>query len=150
MMTLKERINEDVRNAMRAREARRVGTLRMLLAAIKQREVDERIELDDTAVIAVINRMLKQRKDSIAQFAAAGRQELVDAESFELELLAGYLPSELSASEISDAVTAAIAETGARGPADMAKVMSVLRAKLAGRAEMSEVARLVRARLAGA
>lgn len=150
MMTLKERINEDVRNAMRAREARRVGTLRMLLAAIKQREVDERIELDDTAVIAVINRMLKQRKDSIAQFAAAGRQELVDAESFELELLAGYLPSELSASEISDAVTAAIAETGARGPADMAKVMFVLRAKLAGRAEMSEVARLVRARLAGA
>lgn len=149
MMTIKERINEDVRNAMRAREARRVGALRLLLAAIKQREVDERIELDDTAVVAVINRMLKQRRDSIAQYAAAGRQDLVDAESFEMELLAGYLPVGLSASEISDAVTTAIADTSARGPADMGKVMAVLRAKLAGGADMGEVSRLVRSRLTG-
>ena len=149
-MTLKERINEDVRNAMRARESTRVGALRMLLAAMKQREVDERIELDDTAVVAVINRMLKQRRDSIAQFAAAGRQELVAAERFELELLAGYLPAGLSGAEISDAVDAAIAETGARGPADMGKVMVVLRAKLAGGADMSEISRQVRTRLTGA
>lgn len=149
-MTLKERINEDVRNAIRVREARRVGALRMLLAATKQREVDERIELNDTAVVAVINRMLKQRRDSVAQFAAAGRQELVEAKRLELKLIAGYLPMALSAGEISAAVTTAIPETGARGPADMGKVMVFPRAKLAGGAHMGEVSRQVRASLSGA
>ncbi|HCZ13893.1 MAG TPA: GatB/YqeY domain-containing protein [Accumulibacter sp.] len=149
-MNLKTRINDDVRSAMRAREAKTLSALRLLLAAIKQREVDERIELDDAAVLAVIDKMLKQRRDSIAQFAAAGRNDLADAERFEADLLGGYLPAGLSAEEVAAALVDAITETGATGPGDIGRVMSALRPRLAGRADMSEVARLVKTRLAGA
>lgn len=146
-MTLKARINEDVKAAMRARNAKTLGTLRLLLAAIKQREVDERVVLDDAAVVAVIGKMLKQRRDSITQYAAAGRKDLADAEQFESELLGAYLPASLSTEEIVEAVAQAIAETGAASPADMGKVMAQLRPGLAGRADMSEVSRLVKIRL---
>lgn len=149
-MTLKARINEDVKDAMRAREARKLGALRLLLAAIKQKEVDGRIALDDAAVIAVIDRMLKQRRESITQYAAAGRADLADAERSELELLSAYLPARLSADELDDFIARAIAETGAARPADMGKAMARLKPQLAGRADMSEVSRLVKARLNGA
>ena len=148
-MTLKERINEDMKAAMRARETAKLGTIRLLLAAIKQKEVDERIALDDGAVLAVIDKMLKQRRDSIAQYEAAGRTDLADVEKLEAELLTAYMPAGLSAEEIAAAVTAAVAETGAAGPGDMGKVMGVLKPKLAGRADMTEVSKLVKVRLAG-
>ncbi|MCM8625671.1 GatB/YqeY domain-containing protein [Accumulibacter sp.] len=148
-MTLKERIQEDVKTAMRARDARRLSALRLISAAIKQREVDERVTLDDAAVISVIDRMIKQRRDSIAQFAAAGRRDLVEAESFEAELLAAYLPDRLTTEEISAIIVQAIAEVAAAGPGDMGKVMAVLRSKLAGRADMAAVSQLVKARLGG-
>ncbi|MDR0440201.1 MAG: GatB/YqeY domain-containing protein [Candidatus Accumulibacter sp.] len=147
-MTLKERINEDMKAAMRARETARLAAIRLLMAAVKQKEVDERISLDDAAVIAVIDRMLKQRRDSIAQFQAAGRQDLVDAEKFEAELLQTYLPAGLSDGEIDAAVAAAVTETGAAGPGDMGKVMAMLKPRLAGRADMAEVSRRVKAALA--
>ncbi len=146
-MTLKERINEDMKAAMRARDPEKLSAIRLLLAAIKQREVDERIQLDDTAVISVIDKMLKQRKDSITQYEAAGRQDLVDAERFEAELLQTYMPAGLSGEEVAAAVAAAVAETGAAGPGDMGKVMGVLKPKLAGRADMTEVSKLVKAAL---
>lgn len=146
-MTLKERINEDMKAAMRARDPERLSAIRLLLAAIKQREVDERIQLDDAAVISVIDKMLKQRKDSISQYEAAGRQDLVAAERFEAELLQTYLPAGLSAEEVAAAVAVAIAETGAGGPGDMGKVMGVLKPRLAGRADMTEVSKLVKAAL---
>ena len=148
-MTLKERITEDMKSAMRARETARLGAIRLLLAAIKQREVDERIVLDDAAILAVIDKMLKQRRDSITQYAAGGRQDLVDVEQFEVQVLSAYMPAGLSADEITAAVLAAISESGAAGPADMGKVMAVLKPKLAGRADMSEVSKLVKTRLAG-
>ncbi len=148
-MSLKERINEDMKTAMRAREAARLGVIRLLLAAIKQREVDERIVLDDAAVVAVIDKMLKQRKDSITQYEAAGRTDLVDAEKFEATTLAAYMPAGLSAEEVAAAVDAAVLACGASGPADMGKVMAVLKPQLAGRADMSEVSKLLKARLAG-
>jgi uncharacterized protein YqeY len=148
-MTLKERINEDVKAAMRARAAQTLGALRLLTAAIKQREVDERIALDDAAIISVIDRMLKQRRDSIAQFAQAGRNDLVDAETFELRLLSAYLPASLSTEELAAAVAKAIAETAATGPGDMGKVMACLRTGLACRVDMSEASRLVKAQLTG-
>ena len=147
-MTLKERINEDMKDAMRARDAARLSAIRLLLAAVKQREVDERVQLDDAAVVAVIDKMLKQRRDSITQYEAAGRQDLVDAERFEAELLQAYMPAGLSGEEIAAAVAAAVAETGAAVPGDMGKVMGVLKPKLAGRADMTEVSRLVKAVLA--
>ena len=147
-MTLKERITEDMKAAMRARETARLGAIRLLLAAIKQREVDERIVLDDAAILAVIDKMLKQRRDSITQYAAGGRQDLVDAEQFEVQVLGTYMPAGLSADEITAAVAAAIGESGAAGPADMGKVMAVLKPKLAGRADMTEVSKLVKAALA--
>ncbi|MEF8733404.1 MAG: GatB/YqeY domain-containing protein [Candidatus Accumulibacter meliphilus] len=146
-MTLKARINEDVKAAMRARDAKTLGALRLLLAAIKQKEVDERIALDDDAIVAVIGKMLKQRRDSITQYAAAGRKDLADAEQFESELLSAYLPASLSTEELVEVVSHAIAETGAASPADMGKVMAQLRPGLAGRADMSEVSRLVKMRL---
>ena len=146
-MTLKERINEDMKTAMRARDPERLSAIRLLLAAIKQREVDERIQLDDAAVISVIDKMLKQRKDSITQYEAAGRQDLVDAERFEAELLQSYLPAGLSGEEVAAAVAAAVVETGAAGPGDMGKVMGVLKPRLAGRADMTEVSKLVKAAL---
>ena len=149
-MSLKERINEDMKSAMRARETARLAAVRLLLAAIKQKEVDERIELDDAGVQTVIDKMLKQRRDSITQYAAAGRDDLVAAEKFEAEVLAAYMPAALSEAEIDAAVAAAIAATGAAAPGDMGKVMAVLKHGLAGRADMSEVSKRVRARLAAA
>lgn len=148
-MTLKEQITEDMKAAMRARESSRLATIRLLLAAIKQKEVDERIELDDAAVLAVIDKMLKQRRDSISQYEAAGRQDLADAEKSEAALLTTYMPAGLSPEEIDAALTAAIAESGASGPGDMGKVMGLLKPRLAGRADMTEVSRLVKNRLAG-
>lgn len=149
-MTLKTRINEDVKVAMRARDAKKLGALRLLLAAIKQKEVDERVALDDDAVVTVIGKMLKQRRDSITQYAAAGRNDLADAERFESELLDAYLPARLSEEELVQAVSQAIVKTGASSPADMGKVMAQLRLELAGRADMSEVSLLVKTRLTGA
>ena len=146
-MTLKERISEDMKAAMRARESSKLAAIRLLLAALKQKEVDERIVLDDAAVLAVIDKMLKQRRDSIAQYEAAGRVDLADVEKFEAALLTAYMPAGLSAEEISAAVTGAVAESGAAGPADMGKVMALLKPRLAGRADMTEVSKLVKAAL---
>ena len=147
-MTLKERITEDMKAAMRAGETGKRDAIRLLLAAIKQKEVDERVVLDDAAVVAVIDKMLKQRRDSITQYDAAGRADLADAERFEADLLTAYMPAGLSAAEIDAAVDAAVAETGAAGPGDMGKVMAVLKPKLAGRADMSDVSKRVKAALA--
>jgi len=146
-MSLKVRINDDMKAAMRARETERLGTIRLLLAAIKQREVDERTELDDAAVTAVIDKMIKQRKDSISQFEAAGRQDLVDKESAELTVLSAYMPAQLSDAEVAAEVQAAVAQVGAAGPQDMGKVMGVLKPKLAGRADMTAVSAQVKAAL---
>jgi uncharacterized protein YqeY len=147
-MSLKDRITDDMKAAMRARETERLGTIRLLLAAIKQREVDERIVLDDAAITAVIDKMIKQRKDSISQFEAAGRTDLVEKESAELTILSAYMPEQLSDAEIAAEVQAAVAQTGAAGPQDMGKVMGVLKPKLAGRADMTAVSGLVKAALA--
>ena len=146
-MGLKERINEDMKAAMKARETARLSAIRLLLAAVKQREVDERIQLDDAAVLAVIDKMLKQRRDSIAQYQAAGRQDLVDVEQFEADLLQSYLPAGLSDDEVDAAVKAAVVEAGAAGPGDMGKVMALLKPRLAGRADMSEVSKRVKGAL---
>jgi uncharacterized protein len=146
-MSLKVRISDDMKAAMRARETERLGTIRLLLAAIKQREVDERTELDDAAVTAVIDKMIKQRKDSISQFEAAGRADLVAKESAELAVLTGYMPAQLSAAEVAAEVQAAVAQAGAAGPQDMGKVMGVLKPKLAGRADMTAVSAQVKAAL---
>ncbi|HEV3430236.1 MAG TPA: GatB/YqeY domain-containing protein [Paraburkholderia sp.] len=146
-MSLKDRINDDMKAAMRARETERLATIRLLLAAIKQREVDERVTLDDAAVTAVIDKMIKQRKDSISQFEAASRADLVEKEQAELAVLATYMPEQLSDAEIAAEVQAAVAEVGAAGPQDMGKVMGVLKPKLAGRADMTAVSGLVKAAL---
>jgi len=148
-MSLKERITEDMKNAMRAKDTARLSAVRLLLAAIKQREVDERIQLSDTDVVAVIDKMLKQRRDSIGQYEAAQRQDLADAEKFEVGVLQAYMPQALGEPEIEAAVAKAIADTGATGPQDMGKVMTALRPVLAGRAEMAKVSVLVKARLTG-
>lgn len=143
-MTLKERITEDMKVAMRAKEADRLSTIRMLLAACKQKEVDERIELDDAAVIGIVDKLIKQRKDSIAAFQQAGRIDLVDKESAEVTVLSAYLPQRLSAEEILAEVTALVAELGATGPGDMGKVMGAAKAKLAGKADMGQVSAAVK------
>ena len=148
-MSLKARISEDMKTAMKAKESQKLAAIRLLLAAIKQKEVDERIELDDTAVTAVIEKLVKQRKDSVTQYEAAGRQELADAEKFEIAVLAAYLPEKMSAADTAAAVAAAVAETGAKGPADIGKLMAVLKPRLAGKADMAEVSKLVKAALAG-
>ena len=148
-MTLKTRINDDIKTAMRAGEARRRDALRLLLAALKQREVDERKELADSDIVAVIDKMLKQRRDSIAQFEKGGRQDLADAEKFEVAVLQAYMPQALSDADIVAAVAAAVSEAGAAGPADMGRVMAALKAKLAGRVDMGKVSALVKAKLAG-
>jgi uncharacterized protein YqeY len=147
-MTLKDRITEDMKTAMRAKDAPRLLTIRGLLAAMKQREVDERIVLDDVAVIAIVDKLVKQRKDSIAQFTAGGRQDLVDKEAAELLVLETYLPKRLGAAEIAAEVSALVAETGATGAADMGKVMAAAKARFAGRADMSAVSAAVKAALA--
>ena len=148
-MSLKARINDDVKAAMRAGDARRRDALRLLLAAVKQREVDERRELTDADVVSVIDRMIKQRRESIAQFEKGGRQDLAQKEQFELGLLQGYMPQAVSDAEIATAVVEAISATGAKAPADMGKVMGVLKAKLAGRADMGKVSALVKTKLSG-
>jgi uncharacterized protein YqeY len=148
-MPLRERINEEMKAAMKAREADRLGALRLLLSAVKQREVDERITLDDAGVVAVVEKMIKQRKDSISQYEQAARQDLADKEKYEISVLEAYLPQQLSAAEIEAAVGEAIAATGARSAADMGKVMGVVKPKLAGRADMGKVSALVKAKLAG-
>ena len=147
-MSLKERITDDMKAAMRAKDAPRLLTIRGLLAAMKQREVDERIELDDAAVVAIVDKLVKQRKDSIEQFTAGGRQDLVDKEKVELQVLENYLPARLGRDEIAAEVAALVAETGASGGADMGKVMAAAKARFAGRAEMGLVSAAVKAALA--
>ena len=146
-MSLKARITDDMKAAMKAKEAGRLAAIRLLLAAVKQKEVDERVELDDAAVSAVIEKLVKQRKDSVSQYEAAGRQDLADVEKAEIAILAAYLPEKMSSDEIAAAVAAAKAETGAAGPADMGKLMAVLKPLLAGKADMAEVSKQVKAAL---
>ena len=148
-MTLKSRINDDLKAAMRTGDARRRDALRLLLAAVKQREVDERKELGDAEVVGVIERMIKQRRESIAQFEKGGRDDLARNERFESDLLQGYLPQALSDAEIATAVAEVISATGAKAASDMGKVMGALKGKLAGRADMSKVSALVKSKLAG-
>ena len=148
-MTLKSRINDDLKAAMRAGDARRRDALRLLLAAVKQREVDERKELGDADVVGVIERMIKQRRESIAQFEKGGRQDLAQNERYESDLLQGYMPQAMSDAEIAAAVADAISAAGAKSPSDMGKVMGALKGKLAGRADMSKVSALVKSNLAG-
>ncbi|MEI7464869.1 MAG: GatB/YqeY domain-containing protein [Burkholderiales bacterium] len=143
-MSLKDLITEDMKTAMRAKDAPRLLTIRGLLAACKQREVDERIVLDDAAVIAIVDKLIKQRKDSISQFSSAGRTDLVDKETAELKVLEGYLPQRLGADEITAQVQAIVAQLGATGPGDMGKVMAAVKAQLAGKAEMGLVSAAVK------
>ena len=147
-MNLRDRITEDMKAAMRAKDAVRLGTIRLLLAAIKQREGDERITLDDAQVVGVIDKLVKQRKDSIAAFAQAARQDLVDKETAEMAVLDGYLPRRLSTDEVAAEVRRIVAETGATGPGDMGKVMGAAKAQLAGKADMGLVSSAVKAALA--
>jgi uncharacterized protein YqeY len=148
-MSLKERIIEDMKAAMRARDAERLGTIRLLTAAMKQKEVDERIDLDDAAVIAIVDKLIKQRKDSVEAFEKASRQDLADKEAAEIVVLQAYLPARLSSDEIAAEVKAIVAELGAKGPGDMGKVMGAVKARLAGKADMSQVSAAVKAALAG-
>jgi uncharacterized protein YqeY len=148
-MSLKERITEDMKAAMRAKDAERLGTIRLLTAAMKQKEVDERVELDDVAVIGIVDKMLKQRKDSIEAFEKAGRQDLADKEKAEVAVLQAYLPARLSADEVAAEVKAIVAELGAKGPGDMGKVMGAVKSRLAGKADMGQVSAAVKAALAG-
>ena len=146
-MTLKDRIADDMKAAMRAKNSAALLAIRGLMAAVKQREVDERIELDDAGVVAIVDRLIKQRKDSIAQFSAAARADLVDKEAAELKLLQGYLPQRLTQQEIVAQVAAVVAELGANGPGDMGKVMAAAKARFAGQADMAEVSAAVKAAL---
>jgi uncharacterized protein YqeY len=148
-MPLRDQLNEDIKTAMKAREQDKLNALRLLLSAVKQREVDERITLDDAGVVATIEKMLKQRKDSIAQFEKAQRQDLADKEKFEIGILEAYMPKQLSEAEVKSIIDAAVASTGAKGAADMGKVMGIVKPQLAGRADMGKVSGLVKARLAG-
>jgi len=148
-MPLKDQISNDLKEAMRAGDARKRDAIRLLTAALKQKEVDERTTLADADVVAIIDKMIKQRRDSIQQFEKGGRQDLADTEKFELSMLQAYMPQALSEAEIADAVAASIQEIGAKSPADMGKVMAVLKPKLAGRADMSKVSALVKAKLVG-
>jgi uncharacterized protein len=148
-MSLKAKITNDMKAAMKAKEPQRLSAIRLLLAAVKQREVDERKELSDGEIAVVIEKMIKQRRDSISQFQAANRQDLVAVETFELNLLSGYLPKQLTDAEIADEVSATVAQTGAKGVPDMGKVMGVLKSKLAGRADLGKVSAMVKAKLAG-
>jgi len=148
-MSLKDQITEDMKTAMRAKDSERLGTIRLLQAAMKQKEVDERITLDDAGVVAIVDKLIKQRKDSIAAFEGAGRQDLADKEKAEMAVLQVYLPARLSAEEVAAEVQAIVAELGAKGPGDMGKVMGAVKAKLAGKADMGEVSAAVKAALAG-
>ena len=146
-MSLKIRITEDMKTAMRAKDSARLGAIRLLQAAIKQREVDERIELDDTQVIAVIEKMLKQRRDSISQYEAADRQDLADVEKYEMNVLQDYLPQALTGDEVAAILDKVVVETGASGIKDMSKVMAAIRPLVIGRADMAEISGLIKSRL---
>ena len=148
-MSLKDQITEDMKAAMRAKDSERLGTIRLLLAAMKQKEVDERVTLDDAAVVSIIDKLIKQRKDSVAAYVQAARQDLADKESAEIKVLEAYLPQRLSAEEVLTEVKAIVAELGAKGPGDMGKVMGVVKTRLAGKAEMGQVSAAVKAALAG-
>ena len=148
-MSLKQRITDDMKAAMRAKEAERLNTIRMLLAAMKQKEVDERIELDDTLIVAIVDKLIKQRKDAAQQFEGGGRQDLADKEKSEIVVLEAYLPQRLSTEEVKAAVQAIVAELGASGPGDMGKVMGAVKTRLAGKADMGQVSAAVKAALAG-
>ncbi|MBA4341097.1 MAG: glutamyl-tRNA amidotransferase [Methylibium sp.] len=146
-MSLKDQITEDMKSAMRAKDSERLSTIRMLLAAVKQKEVDERVVVDDAALVAIVDKLIKQRKDSISQFTAAGRNDLADKETAELQVLEVYLPQRLSADEIAAEVGAIVADLGASGPGDMGKVMGAVKSKLAGKADMGLVSAAVKAAL---
>jgi len=146
-MSLKAQITEDMKAAMRAKDAPRLSAIRLLLAAMKQREVDERIELSDADILAIIEKMLKQRRDSVTQYEAGGRQDLADVEKFEIGILSGYMPQQLTEAEIAAEVAAAVAASGAKAMQDMGKVMALLKPGLAGRADMARVSALVKAKL---
>nr|WP_315848539.1 GatB/YqeY domain-containing protein [uncultured Rhodoferax sp.] len=148
-MSLKDQITEDMKTAMRAKDSARLGTIRLLLAALKQKEVDERVELDDAMVVAIVDKLIKQRKDSIEAFVKAERQELADKEASEMKVLQTYLPQRMSADEVLAEVKAIVAELGAAGPGDMGKVMGVVKTRLAGKAEMGTVSAAVKTALAG-
>ncbi|RST53331.1 GatB/YqeY domain-containing protein [Variovorax sp. DXTD-1] len=149
-MSLKEQITEDMKTAMRAKDSERLGTIRLLMAALKQKEVDERVELDDAMIVAIVDKMVKQRKDSIAAFTTGGRTDLADKESAEIKVLEVYLPQRMSADEMATEVKAIVAELGAKGPGDMGKVMGAVKTRLAGKADMGQVSAAVKAALAGA
>jgi uncharacterized protein len=149
MSSLKDQITEDMKTAMRAKDSERLGTIRLLLAACKQKEVDERVELDDAMVVAIVDKLIKQRKDSIEAFVKAERQELADKEATEMKVLQAYLPQRMSADEVLAEVKAIVAEIGATGPGDMGKVMGVVKTRLAGKAEMGTVSAAVKTALAG-
>ena len=148
-MSLKDQINDDMKTAMRAKDSERLGTIRLLLAAMKQKEVDERVVLDDAAVVAIVDKLIKQRKDSIDAFVKAARQDLADKEAAEMTVLQAYLPQRMSADEVLVEVKAIVAELGAKGPGDIGKVMGVVKTRLAGKAEMGTVSAAVKAALAG-
>ena len=149
-MSLKEQITEDMKTAMRAKDSERLGTIRLLLAALKQKEVDERVELDDAMVVAIVDKLVKQRKDSVTAFTQGGRADLADKEAAEIKVLEVYLPQRLGADEVAAEVKAIVAELGAKGPGDMGKVMGAVKAKLAGKADMGQVSAAVKAALSGA
>ena len=149
MSALKDQITEDMKTAMRAKDSERLGTIRLLLAALKQKEVDERVVLDDAAVIAIVDKLIKQRKDSLEAFQKAERKDLADKEAAELVVLQAYLPARLSADEVAAAVKAIVVELGASGPGDMGRVMAAAKAELAGKAEMAQVSAAVKQALAG-
>ena len=148
-MSLKDQITEDMKTAMRAKDSERLGTIRLLQAAMKQKEVDERVTLDDVAIVAIVDKLIKQRQDSIAAFEGAGRQDLADKEKAEMAVLQAYLPARMSEAEVTAAVQAIAAEVGAKGPGDMGKVMGVVKTRLAGKADMGQVSAAVKAALAG-
>lgn len=148
-MSLKDQITEDMKTAMRAKDSERLGTIRLLLAAVKQKEVDERVVLDDVAMIAIVDKLIKQRKDSITAFTQAARMDLADKEAAEVKVLEAYLPQRLSAEEVTAAVRGIVTDLGAKGPGDMGKVMAAVKSQLAGKADMGQVSAAVKAALAG-
>jgi uncharacterized protein YqeY len=148
-MSLKDQITEDMKTAMRAKDSERLGTIRLLLAALKQKEVDERVVLDDAMVVAIVDKLVKQRKDSVAAFTQGGRTDLADKEAAEIKVLEAYLPQRMGADEVAVEVKAIVAELGAKGPGDMGKVMGVVKTRLAGKADMGQVSAAVKAALSG-
>ena len=148
-MSLKQRLTDDMKAAMKSGDKQRLGVIRLANAAIKQREVDERIELDDAQVLSALEKMLKQRRDSVSQFLAAGRTDLADQETYEIGVIQDYMPAQLSPAEVDAAITVAIAESGAAGPKDMGKVMGLVKSKVAGRTDMGKLSELVKDKLAG-